>query len=106
MLPAVRTFEHGSGRAGKAVAVRVSLPVAATIAVPIVIVIAVVEGSEGGGCNRSRGRDGAAHDVARHLTGPGGPTIDHPARQGGVGVTDPLVAVGRVTLNVSLAFGG
>src|SRR5262245_11213470 len=104
MSPAVRTLERGAGRAGKAVVGRVGLPVAAAIAVAIVVVIAVVEGLEGGSCDRPRRRDGAAHDIARYLTGAGRPAIHSPARQGGVGVTNPLAAVGRVTLNVALAF--
>src|SRR5437016_1532060 len=98
MLPAVRALERGAGRAGQAVVGRVGLPVAAAIAVAVVVVVAIVEGLEGGSCNRPRGRDGATHDIARHLTGPGRPAIHSPARQGSVGVTDPLAAERRVTL--------
>jgi len=99
MLLAVRTLERGAGRAGKLVVGGVGLPVPAAIAVAIVVV-AVVEGSEGGSGYRARGRHGAAHDIARHLTGA---CCRPPARQGCVGVRDPLAA-DRVTLNL-LAFG-
>src|SRR5205807_4724596 len=99
MLPAVRALERGAGRAGQVVVGRVGLPVAASITVAVVV---VVEGLEGGSCNRPRGRDGATHDIARHLTGPGTPAIHLPTWQGRVGVTHPLAALGRLTLNVAL----
>src|SRR5712691_11974680 len=75
MLPAVRALERGAGRAGQVVVGRVGLPVAASITVPVVVVIAVVEGLEGGSCNRPRGRDGATHHIARYLTGPSRPAM-------------------------------
>jgi len=37
---------------------------AAAIAIAIVVVVAVVEGAEGGSCDRARGPDGTAYDIA------------------------------------------
>src|SRR5438105_3065248 len=58
MFLAVRALERGAGRAGQVVVGRVGLPVAASITVAVIVVIAIVEGLEGGSCNRPRGRDG------------------------------------------------
>src|SRR6266478_6469447 len=108
VLPAVCAAERGARRTGVGVVGCVGLPVAATIAVAIIVIVAIVPGAERGSSDRARGGDGAADDVAGHGTGCGSPAIPPIAplaRQSGVGVADPFAAIGRVTLHVALVFG-
>ena len=104
LLPAVCAAERGARRTGEGVVGCVGLPVAATIAVAIIVIVAIVPGAERGSSDRARGCDGAADDVAGHDTGCGSPAIPSIAplaRQSGVGVADPFAAIGRVTLRLT-----
>src|SRR2546430_2784294 len=108
VLPAVFAAERGARRTGEGVVGCVGLPVAATIAVAIVVIVAIVPSAERGSSDRPRGCNGAADDVAGHDTRCGSPTIPliaPLARQSGVGVAEPFAAIGRVTLHVALVFG-
>jgi hypothetical protein len=77
----------------------VGLPVAATIATAIIVIVAIVPSAERGSSDRARGCDGAADDVAGHDTRCGSPTIPLIAplarQSGGVGVAEPFAAIGR-----------
>jgi hypothetical protein len=105
MLLAVRTLEHGAGRAGKRVVGGIGLPVAAAIAVAVIIIVAIVEGTERGSRDRACRCHGAADDGARRADRPHRPAILIFPGQSSVGVAEPFATIGRVTLHVALAFG-
>jgi hypothetical protein len=87
--PAILALDPRAGRAGKAVAGRIGLPITAAITTAIIVVVAVVIGigvtrAERGGRNRTGGVDRARDDAGRDIARPEpvaaiGPALINPA---------------------------
>ena len=70
----------------------IGVPIAAATAVPVIVIVAIIEGAEQGARDRPCRRDGATHNGARRTNWPHGPAILVRC-DNRIGVAEPFAAI-------------